>query len=436
MLILRNQQKQLNFLLLITTFISLINNTQSFPNNNDHNLLLSFNQYKELIQQQSQQEQYQLNQFEIGEDFEVDITSFISTQSTTNNKNSKQDKFNYASMDCMANIIESSKSNVKHSSNLLNNDLDKSLLFNYNSQKDKSKYVIIELCDLIKINSLEIGNLEQFSNNFKTFRISGKKWYNNNNINNNNNNSGDDDYDGEEEWHDLGTFEYTMPNSIQFFCVNGTNGIGGERPWIKYLKLEILDVEENVDDFYYTPLTVFRVFGKDIFNDVEEKERDMIQTQLMKENDKRIKEEEEEIKKKLKENVATAITSSLYEGGEQSSKYNGFGEEDEEEEDLDENVDFCIIKNPFIKYDLKLASLNTTLNNTTQTNHATVAATAKFDYKDNVLESILKKINFLTSYTQLQSNYMELSFNETVKIINDTYFNNFKKKVSKLEKKI
>lgn len=376
-------KNKLWFLFLATIF-QLIKHTQSFPNS-DHNLLLSFNQYKELVQQQSQSEM-QNNQFEIGEDIEVDITSFISETSQETHLN--QDKFNYASVDCMANIVETSKNNVKHSSNLLNNDMDKSLLFNY--YQKGHKYVIVELCDLIKINAVEIGNLEHFSNNFKNFKISGKKRFTNSRSKVE---AGDekDDVDG---WIQVGKFEYTSPNNIQLFCVNETNDA---RPWVKYLKLEILDVYDNVDDFYYTPITVFKVFGKDIFNDVEEKEREMIQNQLIKESGKKIKEEEEKVK-------------------------NDFFYEDEDD------VDFCLVKNPFIKYDLKLASLNSTSTYTT-------IPVAKVDYKDNVLESILKKINFLSSYTQMQSNYMELSFNETVKIINETVSTIFKKKVNKLEKK-
>lgn len=379
--------KKILWFLLVATIFELIKYTQSFPNN-DHNLLLSFNQYKELIQQQSHS-QMQNNQFEIGEDIEVDITSFISQSSHETHLN--QDKFNYASVDCMANIVETSKNNVKHSSNLLNNDMDKSLLFNYHQKGNK--YVIIELCDLIKINAVEIGNLEHFSNSFKSFKISGKKRFTNsrNKADTAAGSEKDDDDDG---WIQVGEFEYTSPNSIQLFCVNETNDA---RPWVKYLKLEILDFYENVDDFYYTPITVFKVYGKDIFNDVEEKEREMIQNQLIKESGKKIKEEEEKVQNEFPSDEG--------------------------------DVDFCLIKNPFIKYDLKLASLNTssTISNS--------MAVAKVDYKDNVLESILKKINFLSSYSQMQSNYMELSFNETVKIINETVSTMFKRKVNKLEKK-
>ncbi|XBW37329.1 hypothetical protein QEN19_002911 [Hanseniaspora menglaensis] len=388
----------MRFQLLLLLLLPYAIRSQAYLNSDEQNLLLSFNQYKELMEQQQQQE----IQFEIGEDIEVDITSFISQQNSQNNVN--QDKFNYASIDCMANIAETSKSNVKHSSNLLNNDMDKSLLFNF--YQKNNKYVIIELCDLIKINSLEIGNLEHFSNNLKKFRVSGKKWYDNN-YNKALKQHEDKTNESEDNgWIHVGTFDYTTPNSIQFFCVNETKDA---RPWVKYLKLEILEVEENVDDYYYTPITVLRVFGKDIFNDVEETEREMIRNQINQETDKRNKQEEND-------------KTSNHLGAEPGKQF--FYDETEGE------FDFCLIKNPFIKYDQKLEYLNNTNNSSIST-----PVIAKVDYKDNVLESILKKINFLTSYTQLQSNYMELSFNETVKLINDTYFKNFKKKINQLEKK-
>ncbi|KAF0268762.1 hypothetical protein FOG48_02229 [Hanseniaspora uvarum] len=307
------------------------------------NPLVSFKQYQDNIIKHSNK----INQnFIIGEDTEIDLIPFISS-----NDDILLDKFNFASIDCMANIIDRSiGTNVKHINNLLINDLDKSLLLKFTNKA----HVIIELCEFIKITSFEIGNLEPYSNNFNEFSLYGKKSID------------------EEEWIKIGSFKYDKFNKLQFFCVPVSNRI-----WLKYLKLEISSIYN--DDYYYTPITIMKVFGKDIFNDIE----NVI--------------DETDIKETLHNEV---INENL------------------------NDIDFCKINNPFVKYDEQLNSLN----------QSSIIVKDKNANKDNVLETILKKIHFLNSYVKLQSNFIDLSFNETINLINETYFTDFKKNIKKLNK--
>lgn len=326
----------MSFIVYIVKILFLIHLTNAVDNINP---LVSFKQYQDNIIKHSNR----INQnFIIGEDTEIDLQPFIS-----NSDDSLQDKFNFASIDCMANVIDRSiTTNAKHVNNLLINDLDKSLLLKF---KQRS-YFIIELCEFIKITSFEIGNLEPYSNNLNDFTIYGKKSLD------------------EEEWTHVGTFKYDQFNKLQLFCIPMKNRI-----WLKYLKLEILSVHDS--DYYYTPITSLKVFGKDIFNDIEN---------VIDENE-------------IKETISN---------------------------DLSNDIDFCKISNPFVKYDQQLNSLN----------QSSIMIKDKNTNKDNVLETILKKIHFLNSYVKLQSNFIDLSFNETISLINETYFMDFKKNIKKINK--
>ncbi|KAL6933574.1 hypothetical protein ACO0R3_001346 [Hanseniaspora guilliermondii] len=328
------------FIIHIVNFLSLIHFITAAENINP---LVSFKQYQDNIIKHSNR----INQnFIIGEDTEIDLQPFIS-----NNDDSLQDKFNFASIDCMANVIDKSiTTNAKHVNNLLINDLDKSLLFKFK----QGSYFIIELCEFIKITSFEIGNLEPYSNNFNDFNIYGKKSLD------------------EEDWTHIGSFKYDQFNKLQFFCIPMKN-----RTWLKYLKIEILSVHDS--DYYYTPITNIKVFGKDIFNDIEN---------VIDENE-------------IKETMNNDINN-----------------------DISNDIDFCKINNPFVKYDQQLNSLN----------QSSIIIKDKNTNKDNVLETILKKIHFLNSYVKLQSNFIDLSFNETINLINETYFMDFKKNIKKMNK--
>lgn len=80
---------------------------------------------------------------------------------------------NYASFDCSAAVLQTSKQS-KGASSILNNSKDKYMLTPCDAPEN---YVIIELCEEINVDALVLANWEFFSSMFKHFHISGSEAY-------------------------------------------------------------------------------------------------------------------------------------------------------------------------------------------------------------------------------------------------------------------
>lgn len=80
---------------------------------------------------------------------------------------SLKDRTNYASFDCSATLIRASK-RTKSASSILSSKKDRYMLSPCSASE---KYVIIELCDEIQIDTIVLANLEFFSSMFKLFRV-------------------------------------------------------------------------------------------------------------------------------------------------------------------------------------------------------------------------------------------------------------------------
>jgi hypothetical protein len=78
------------------------------------------------------------------------------------------DRFNYASQDCTARV-HSSQKGIKSPYAILSSKKDRYML---SPCRTKDKYVIIELCDDVKIDTVQLANYEFFSGVFKDIRIS------------------------------------------------------------------------------------------------------------------------------------------------------------------------------------------------------------------------------------------------------------------------
>lgn len=78
------------------------------------------------------------------------------------------DRFNYASQDCTARIALSHKSSQSPSA-VLSHKKDRYMLSPCNEAK---KFVIVELCDDVRIDTVQLANFEFFSGVFKDIRIS------------------------------------------------------------------------------------------------------------------------------------------------------------------------------------------------------------------------------------------------------------------------
>ena len=79
-----------------------------------------------------------------------------------------RDRTNYASFDCSATLIRASKL-TKSASAILSSKKDRYMLTPCSA---KDKFVIIELCDEIQIDTVVLANLEFFSSMFKLFKVS------------------------------------------------------------------------------------------------------------------------------------------------------------------------------------------------------------------------------------------------------------------------
>lgn len=143
-----------------------------------------------------------------------------------------KERFNYASFDCAATVLKANPE-CKGSSAILTENKDSYML---NECRAKNKFLILELCDDILVDTVVLANYEFFSSIFHTFRVSVA-----------------DRYPAKpDQWKELGIYEGRNTREIQAFAV--------ENPliWARYLKLEFLT---HYGSEFFCPLSVIRVHG-------------------------------------------------------------------------------------------------------------------------------------------------------------------------------
>lgn len=143
-----------------------------------------------------------------------------------------KERFNYASYDCAATILKTNPE-AKGASAVLGKNKDSYML---NECSAQNKFLILELCDDISIDTIVLANFEFFSSTFRTFRVSVS-----------------DKYPVKvNKWKVLGTFEARNTRDVQAFLV--------ENPviWARYLRIEFLSHYGNE---YYCPVSLVRVHG-------------------------------------------------------------------------------------------------------------------------------------------------------------------------------
>lgn len=82
------------------------------------------------------------------------------------------DRFNYASLDCSARVHTSHRS-AKSPASILSSKRDRYML----SPCKDEKFVVVELCEDIRIDTVQLANFEFFSGVFKDFTVSVAKTY-------------------------------------------------------------------------------------------------------------------------------------------------------------------------------------------------------------------------------------------------------------------
>lgn len=84
------------------------------------------------------------------------------------------DRFNYASLDCSARVYQAHRS-ARSPAAVLSSKKDKYLLSP--CQTPEEKFLVIELCDDIRIDTVQLANFEFFSGVFKDFSVSVARTY-------------------------------------------------------------------------------------------------------------------------------------------------------------------------------------------------------------------------------------------------------------------
>lgn len=166
----------------------------------------------------------------------------IQMEPSTYGKTSKE-RFNYASFDCAAAVLKSNPE-AKGSSSILDENRDRYML---NKCGASSKFVIVEMCEDILVDTVVLANFEFFSSTFKEFRISVTDRYPTN----------------ERGWKSLGTFVGNNTRSIQVFAV--------ENPliWARYIRIEFIS---HYGSEFYCPLTLLRIHGTTMMEEYKNQE--------------------------------------------------------------------------------------------------------------------------------------------------------------------
>ena len=179
----------------------------------------------------------------------VDIVDSSTTSSPNLSPRSKEagttskDRYNYASFDCGA-LVRKHNSEASTASTVLGENKDSYML---NVCSADNKFLILELCSDISIDTIVVANFEFFSSTFRTFRVSVS-----------------DKYPVKlDKWKSLGTFEARNTRELQAFLV--------DNPviWARYLRFEFLT---HYGSEYYCPVSLVRVHGKTM---MEEYKNDM-----------------------------------------------------------------------------------------------------------------------------------------------------------------
>lgn len=116
------------------------------------------------------------------------------------------DRFNYANLDCSARVHLSHRS-AKSSSSILSSKRDRYMLSPCNPPNHEQQFVVVELCEDIRIDTVQLANFEFFSGVFKDFRVSVAKTYTTD----------------EEGWTTAGTYRAKNIRGVQVCGLNVTS---------------------------------------------------------------------------------------------------------------------------------------------------------------------------------------------------------------------
>ncbi|KAJ5804019.1 uncharacterized protein N7518_000322 [Penicillium psychrosexuale] len=143
-----------------------------------------------------------------------------------------KERFNYASFDCAATVLKTNPES-KGSSSVLIENKDSYML---NECRAQNKFLILEMCDDILVDTVVLANYEFFSSIFHTFRVSVS-----------------DRYPAKpDQWKELGVYEARNTREVQAFAVENS------LIWARYLRIEFLT---HYGHEFFCPVSLIRVHG-------------------------------------------------------------------------------------------------------------------------------------------------------------------------------
>lgn len=161
-------------------------------------------------------------------------------------------RWNFASLDCAA-VVHRTNPSAKFASSILSEKKDRYMLSPCPASTGEHQFVIVELCDEIKIDTLVMANFEFFSRMFKRFRVHVSR----------NLNGGDD------EWVDIGTFRARNVRGLQVFK---TVNPSGDARFFRYVRIDFM---EHYGSEYYCPLSLLRIYGLTQMDDYIREEEEL-----------------------------------------------------------------------------------------------------------------------------------------------------------------
>ncbi|EIW81499.1 hypothetical protein CONPUDRAFT_165623 [Coniophora puteana RWD-64-598 SS2] len=172
---------------------------------------------------QQQQQQQQQQQYLLSPHFRIPLT----------------DRFNYASLDCSARVHGAHRS-AKSPHALLDAKKDKYMLSPCTSRAPagERQYVVVELCDDIRIDTVQLANFELFSGVFKEFSVSVAKTFV----------AGDG-----EGWVPVGTYRARNVRGLQSF--HPPTSLSAFYRFIR------IDIHSHYGNEFYCPISLLRVYG-------------------------------------------------------------------------------------------------------------------------------------------------------------------------------
>ncbi|EGN97942.1 hypothetical protein SERLA73DRAFT_169048 [Serpula lacrymans var. lacrymans S7.3] len=148
------------------------------------------------------------------------------------------DRFNYANLDCSARVHTAHRS-AKSPSSILSSKKDRYMLSPCaaSARKKEKQFVVVELCEDIRIDTVQLANFEFFSGVFKDFSVSVAKTYTTN----------------DDGWTLAGTYKAKNVRGVQSF-----HPPTSLRDFYRYIRI---DFHSHYSNEYYCPVSLLRVYG-------------------------------------------------------------------------------------------------------------------------------------------------------------------------------